>query len=429
MAEDTQVLDGVTYTLIEDGRTGRGSDEWRGGGEIISSLEMNRRLQSPQSVEKHTFSDLQAMTPEEREEILSPEELAKYNMDASINTIIDSTTETILRNNEIISQYQDVASLTPEQQDQLIAIKQENIDMTQDLQGLYGDKIDWLRENQGSFDEINKNILSQALVAQGHIDKWLEKPKSDLEQASAQVGLDLAENMQRALTGEGGVSEASRVRKQREFEKFREQSERSGHFIFGSSYDDAYALTTAGVQTLAAEKEKWTVAEDAERMGYITQGMGALSRATALESDINQRILQTSQGLVAGAKGVEREIPQVPYALSESMGLLGTAPDVGAAATGQAEGLLLSAGQAGYDPYARANLLSQQIEGQRSISESGRKSGLLGSLLQSAGYIGASYLGGPIGAGLYGAATQQFNQGYTKTPDVGEVYESTPTYT
>jgi len=84
-----------------------------------------------------------------------------------------------------------------------------------------------------------------------------------------------AERQEKALRGELPVSEATQRAKQDQFEQFKEAQGRIGNVILGDTPDEAAARGTGAQQALEGFRERFQVAEEAERRGELSQG-GAL---------------------------------------------------------------------------------------------------------------------------------------------------------
>jgi len=174
---------------------------------------------------------------------------------------------------------------------------------------------------------IRPGILETAMTKQ-----FSRAEVTPLERATGEIGLLQAENLRRSLSGD--VSLQTLQREQQEFDRFKEAMARKGVKIYGTSYADATADSTPGVQALNARRQRWQIVKDAERRGNValgtknllstTETLGGLSSArnrqllagAGLESEIAKRRFGQAAQFATG-------VPERRYGLLASTGLYG----------------------------------------------------------------------------------------------------------
>lgn len=192
-----------------------------------------------------------------------------------------------------------------------------------------------------------------------------------------------AERQEKALRGELPLSEMSLARKQQEFSALKENLARAGSPIIGDTPETAYALSTAGTQSLEGFQKTWKLIEDAERRGEIAQGAGIYQSGLGLGANLSAT--GRAAGLAYGATGAQGPL---------SGGTLGIAP------------YQFQAQQ----PYQFDRSLAWQMQQQNEANRAANRAGWaqLGGQLGSAALIAAGYyFGGPVGGAAAGAVASK----------------------
>lgn len=128
---------------------------------------------------------------------------------------------------------------------------------------------------------IDSVVTSQARTDRPLNPQAVAQLKAQLDTVRAdqeRIGALERQNYERALRGEGPISEATNVRKAEDFARLRENLSRTGNKIVGDTPETAVAPSTAGNATLERFNRTNRIAEDAERRGYLGFGAGTVDR-------------------------------------------------------------------------------------------------------------------------------------------------------
>lgn len=168
------------------------------------------------------------------------------------------------------------------------------------------------------------------------------------------------ETYERALRGEGPVSEGTTQRQARDFEILKENLARMGSKVVGETPGTAVSPSTTGAVNLGEFRKSVAVENDAERRGYLGFGSGVVDRYNP--ASVVSPVASSTAAFGPGANAAG-------YA-GMSQGYLGLT-----------------------QPYTNQRMLQYQ----GALQGAANKAGMLSSIGQIGGQIGAAYLFGPYG--------------------------------
>jgi len=329
-------------------------------GQLQSVVDVRSELQD--QIDKLQNSDFMDNTKDTKE--LTQDAIEQFQIEY-LDLVGDHTAWQINQAETLGNQLMQIASKTPEQIQQLQDIQQTNADLQQKYQGLLGDRLDFLNEIGASQEEIEKTRLTQAMAAQGHIGEYLKQPISEVEERYNDIALLQADRAEKALRGEGAISEGTLKRQRDEFTQLKENLARKGHAIMGDSPDTAIGFSTPAAQALGEFQQTWTLALDAERRGEINQGLSLLSQSTALSSDLQGRRLRNLNIL---ANPQQPSTPGVTNAIGEGIGVLQHA---GTQNANQGVGVLGGSVASATQPYIQSDLMEKKFEYDKQLAQMG----------------------------------------------------------
>ena len=209
---------------------------------------------------------------------------------------------------------------------------------------------------------------------------------------------------------------ASTLRKEQEFQQFKESMARVGHEIKGDSPGTATSDTTPGIQALSEFNKRWGVVEEAEKRGELETGTTQLLQRMGIASNVGSQeragLLSIPSAYENAISGYQRSMQ--PYQYYAGLGNERYLGNLGAETQRYVAGLTTS-----------GRLAEQNIAGQ--WGPYGRNA-QRASLLSGLGELGGSLIGGLLrSARKYKKDIKKQSGGAEK--DVLDMVQDTDTYT